>query len=305
MQGDVTLVESVEHHAEGAADFVIARAAALGPLRFVIEADERFDEIGHPVAQPIVDVDRVAYARIVIAFAEQRRADVARPVDLVELAVPEDRGDRVPALAATDLAVAQLLRPEEQIDKLGSVGREWMGSAPIRLLDADGKEVPDGSVGELYSRTPYTFDGYWNDPKKTLEAFRGNWCSVGDIARRDSEGYIHLVDRKSNMIISGGENVYPSEVEGVLGSHPMVKDVAVIGLPHDKWGEAVQAVVVLHEKSRISEDELLDWCRGRMAGYKRPQAVRFIADSEMPRTATGKILHRALRDRLGVSVAQR
>ena len=206
---------------------------------------------------------------------------------------------------STEAGWVTLLRPEEQIDKLGSVGREWMGSAPIRLLDADGKEVPDGSVGELYSRTPYTFDGYWNDPKKTLEAFRGNWCSVGDIARRDSEGYIHLVDRKSNMIISGGENVYPSEVEGVLGSHPMVKDVAVIGLPHDKWGEAVQAVVVLHEKSRISEDELLDWCRGRMAGYKRPQAVRFIADSEMPRTATGKILHRALRDRLGVSVAQR
>ncbi len=206
---------------------------------------------------------------------------------------------------STEAGWVTLLRPEEQIDKLGSVGREWMGSAPIRLLDADGKEVPDGSVGELYSRTPYTFDGYWNDPKKTLEAFRGNWCSVGDIARRDSEGYIHLVDRKSNMIISGGENVYPSEVESVLGSHPMVKDVAVIGLPHDKWGEAVQAVVVLHEKSRISEDELLDWCRGRMAGYKRPQAVRFIADSEMPRTATGKILHRALRDRLGVSVAQR
>ena len=202
---------------------------------------------------------------------------------------------------STEAGWVTLLRPEEQIDRLGSVGREWAGSGPIRILGPDGAEVPDGEVGELYSRTPYVFDGYWKNPEKSAEAFSGDSCSVGDLARRDAQGYIHLVDRKSNMIISGGENIYPSEVEGVLGAHPKVKDVAVIGLPHDKWGEAVQAVVVLHQQAQATEAELLDWCRGRIAGYKRPQSVRFVADAEMPRTATGKILHRLLRERLAAS----
>ena len=100
------------------------------------------------------------------------------------------------------------------------------------------------------------------------------------------------------MIISGGENVYPSEVEEALGRCPGVKDVAVIGIPHDKWGEAVHAVIVLHADAKLTEDHILDWCRDRIAGYKRPRSVTFIAESEMPRTATGKILHRKLRDRL-------
>jgi fatty-acyl-CoA synthase len=199
---------------------------------------------------------------------------------------------------STEAGWVTLLRPEEQIEQLGSVGREWAGSGPIRILDADGKEVPDGDVGELFSRTPYVFDGYWKNPQKTAEAFRGPWCSVGDMARRDAQGFIHLVDRKSNMIITGGENVYPSEVEGVLGAHPKVKDVAVVGIPHEKWGEAVQAVVVLHEHGEASEEELLGWCRSRMAGYKRPQSVLFMSEAELPRTATGKVLHRVLRDRL-------
>ena len=181
------------------------------------------------------------------------------------------------------------------------MGREWAGSGPIRLLDPDGNEVADDEVGELYSRTPYVFDGYWKNPGKTAEAFHGDWCSVGDMARRDADGYIHLVDRKCNMIISGGENVYPSEVEGVLGAHPKVKDVAVVGVPHDKWGEAVLAAIVLHDSAQADEAEILDWCRGRIAGYKRPQSVRFVADAQMPRTATGKILHRVLRERLVTS----
>lgn len=199
---------------------------------------------------------------------------------------------------STEAGWVTLLRPHEQIDRLGSVGREWLGSGPIRLLDPQGREVADGEVGELFSRTPYVFDGYWKNPQKTAEAFRGDWCSVGDMARRDEHGYIHLVDRKSNMIISGGENIYPSEVEGVIGAHPKVKDVAVIGVPHEKWGEAVQAVVVLHAQAQASETELFDWCRTRMAGYKRPQSVLFVAEADMPRTATGKILHRVLRDKL-------
>ena len=99
------------------------------------------------------------------------------------------------------------------------------------------------------------------------------------------------------MIISGGENVYPSEVEQVLGAHPKVKDVAAIGVPHEKWGEAVHAVIVLHEGEVAMETDILDWCKTRIAGYKRPKSITFIAEAEMPRTATGKVLHRVLRDR--------
>jgi fatty-acyl-CoA synthase len=156
-------------------------------------------------------------------------------------------------------------------------------------------------VGELYSRTPYAFCGYWNLSEKTAEAFRGPYCSVGDMARRDEEGYYYLADRKSNMIISGGENVYPSEVESLLGAHPKVKDIALIGVPDDIWGEAVHAEVVLRNGQCVTEEELLAWSRTRIAGYKRPKSVTFIQEEEMPRTATGKILHRVLRQRYGTA----
>jgi fatty-acyl-CoA synthase len=198
---------------------------------------------------------------------------------------------------STEAGWVTMLHPQEQFTKLGSVGRECVGSAPIRLVDAAGNDVADGDTGELYSRNPYTFDGYWKLPDKTREAFRGDYCTVGDLARRDEDGFYYLVDRKSNMIISGGENVYPSEVENLLGSHPHIKEVAVIGVPDPKWGERVHAVVVLHIGASLTETALVDWCRDRIAGYKRPRSITFVRDDDMPRTATGKILHRVLRTR--------
>jgi acyl-CoA synthetase (AMP-forming)/AMP-acid ligase II len=201
------------------------------------------------------------------------------------------------AYGSTEAGWVTVLRPDEQITKLGSIGRELTGSGRIRLLDDNGAEVPDGQVGELYSRTPYAFQGYWKLPDKTAEAFRGPYCTVGDMARRDEDGYYYLVDRKKNMIISGGENVYPSEVESLLASHPKVKDVAVIGVPHEKWGESVHAVFILRDGDSATEQEILDWCKERIAGYKRPRSASFIREDEMPRTATGKILHRVLRER--------
>jgi fatty-acyl-CoA synthase len=198
---------------------------------------------------------------------------------------------------STECGWVTMLQPEEQLSKLGSVGRETVGSCPIKLLDPQGNEVPDGEAGELYSYNAQTFDGYWKLPEKTKDAFRGDYCTVGDLARRDEDGYIYLVDRKSNMIISGGENVYPSEVETLLGAHPKIKDVAVIGVPDAKWGERVHAVIILHDGDAVAPNEILDWCKDRIAGYKRPRSVSFIAEHEMPRTATGKILHRVLRAR--------
>jgi len=196
---------------------------------------------------------------------------------------------------STEAGWVTMLHPDEQFTKLGSVGRECIGSRPIRLLDTDGNDVRDGEPGELYSCNTYTFDGYWNLPDKTSDAFRGDYCTVGDLARRDEDGYIFLVDRKSNMIISGGENVYPSEVESMVGGHPKVKDVAVIGIADEKWGERVHAVIIARDGEAPTAEEIMEWCKDRIAGYKRPRSISFIAEEDMPRTATGKILHRVLR----------
>ncbi len=197
---------------------------------------------------------------------------------------------------STEAGWVTLLRPEEQLTKLGSVGREWAGSGPIKILDAQRREVPDGETGELFSCTSYAFEGYWSAPEKTAEAFDGAWCSVGDMAMRDADGFIWLKDRKSNMIISGGENVYPSEVEAVLCTHAAVQEAAVIGMPHEKWGESVLAVIVLHAGAVCLEQDLIAWCKSRLAGYKQPRQYVFLTYDDMPRTATGKIMHRRLKD---------
>jgi len=197
---------------------------------------------------------------------------------------------------STEAGWVTMLHPHEQFDKLGTVGREVVGSAPIRLLDDNGDEVPDGEPGELFSCGPYSFNGYWKNPEKTAEAHRGNYLTVGDVALRDADGYIQLIDRKKNLIISGGENVYPSEVEAALATHPAVKDVAVVGRPDDKWGERVVAAVVRRADVPVSEANLIEFARERLAGYKRPREIVFLEAGEMPRNATGKILHRVLRE---------
>ncbi len=201
------------------------------------------------------------------------------------------------AYGSTEAGLVTILRPEDQLRKLGSMGRECLGTDVVRLLDEKGREVPVGEVGELYSRGPMMFDEYYKMPEKTKSSFRGDLFTARDLVKRDEEGYYYIVDRKDNMIITGGEHVYPSEVEEVISRHPKVFDVAVIGVLDEKWGEAVKAVVILKEGAKATEEEIIEWCRGKMAGYKKPKSVDFISASEMPRTTTGKILHRKLRER--------
>jgi acyl-CoA synthetase (AMP-forming)/AMP-acid ligase II len=206
------------------------------------------------------------------------------------------------AYGTTEGGLITLLRPEWQFEKLGSIGKEIFGTDRIKILDENRKPVPEGEVGELYYRTPMIFKEYWKEPDKTKEAFEGEWSSAGDMGRRDEDGFYTLVDRKANMIITGGENVYPSEVENFVGAHPAVKDVAVIGVPDDKWGEAVKAVVILHDDYHPSDElakEIMDFTKGKIAGFKRPKSIDFIKEEEMPRTGTGKILHRILREKYG------
>ena len=200
---------------------------------------------------------------------------------------------------STEAGIVTVLKPEDQLRKLGSIGKESLGTDRIKLLDENGDEVAVGNVGELYSRGPMMFDEYYKLPEKTRSSFQGEWFSAGDMARKDEDGFYQIVDRKDNMIITGGENVYPSEVEEVVGAHECVFDCAVIGLPDDKWGEKVVAVVIPKDQRRdeITEEMIMTCCKDQMAGYKRPKQIVFISEDEMPRTPTGKILHRKLRDK--------
>lgn len=198
---------------------------------------------------------------------------------------------------STEAGLVTLLKPEEQLSNLGSIGRECLGIDFVKILDEEGNEVPVGEVGELYSRGPMMFDEYYKLPEKTASSFKGDFFSAGDMAKKDENGYYYIVDRKDNMIITGGEHVYPSEVEEIINNHPAVFDVAVIGIQDKKWGEAVKAVVILKEGQNAEEKEIIDHCKGKMAGFKKPKSIDFIKPDEMPRTGTGKILHRILRER--------
>ncbi|MDP2726557.1 MAG: AMP-binding protein, partial [Dehalococcoidia bacterium] len=193
----------------------------------------------------------------------------------------------------TETGIVTTLRPEDQLTRPDSVGQAIFGTR-IRLLDDHGQEVPLGEVGELYMKGPMTFDCYYKDPEATLEVRREGWLTIGDLARRDEEGYFYIVDRKRDMIISGGANIYPAEIEQVLCTHPKVQDVAVIGVPDARWGEAVKAVVMLKQDQKATEQEIREYCRGRLAAYKIPSSVDFVR--EVPRTPSGKILKRELRE---------
>ncbi len=199
---------------------------------------------------------------------------------------------------STEAGLVTLLHPEHQLDKLGSVGREIVGTGRIRLLDSERNEVPDGEVGEIYSLTPTAFDSYWNKPELTEQAFHGRYCSAGDMAYRDEDGFITLVDRKANLIITGGEKVYPSDVETLLATHPDVQDAAVVGLSDPFWGERVTAAVVPCRGKIIDRPAVLAWAKQRLTRFKCPRELHVLRADEMPRSATGKILHRALRERL-------
>jgi acyl-CoA synthetase (AMP-forming)/AMP-acid ligase II len=177
-----------------------------------------------------------------------------------------------------------------------SVGRAAVG-ADVRIVDPDGNDLPDGSIGELWVRGPNVVTGYWNKPEATAAAFTDGWFHSGDLARRDDRGFIFVVDRLKDVVIRGGENIYSAEVEAVLFEHPAVLDVAIVGLPHDVYGEEVAAVVQLRDGHDASAADLQRFAAERLARFKVPEHIVF-RDQPLPRTATGKVLKRELRDEL-------
>jgi len=182
--------------------------------------------------------------------------------------------------------------PEQLNRRLGSAGRPSIG-VEVRLVTDDGREAASGEVGEIAARGDNVMIGYWGRPEATAEVMKDGWFYTGDLAVADEEGYISIVDRKKDMIISGGYNVYPREVEEALYKHPAVRECAVIGVPDAKWGEAVKAVVSLKPGHRGTAEELLEHCRQWLAGYKKPQSVDLLDD--LPKNPNGKILKRELR----------
>jgi acyl-CoA synthetase (AMP-forming)/AMP-acid ligase II len=164
----------------------------------------------------------------------------------------------------------------------------------LRVVDDQLRDVEPGEVGEVVYRGPTVMAGYHSNEAATAEAFAGDWFHSGDLATLDDEGYLWLVDRKKDLIVSGGENVYPAEVERVLREHPAVADVAVVGVPHPRWVETPLAFVVPAAGASVDEEELIAHCRERLAGYKKPSAI--VAVEELPRNAGGKVLKRRLRE---------
>ena len=193
---------------------------------------------------------------------------------------------------STEAGIVCNLRPADQLRKLRCVGQPFT-STEVRLLDDDG-EVGPGEVGELFSNSPFLFNGYWRKPRETAEAFRDGWVSVGDLARRDDEGYIYIVDRKKDMVISGGVNIFPREVEEELLRHSDILDAAVVGVPDERWGESLKAFVVLRPGAKLSAEELAAFCEGRLARFKIPRTVETLP--ALPRNAHGKVLKGELRN---------
>jgi fatty-acyl-CoA synthase/long-chain acyl-CoA synthetase len=202
---------------------------------------------------------------------------------------------------ATETGINTVLRPEDQLRKPGSCGTAMPGQE-IRLVDANGNEVADGEPGELMVRNSALAE-YYNRPDATGKSLLDGFFSVGDVAYRDAEGYYYICDRRIDMIISGGVNIYPAEIEAVLHAHPAVMDAAVIGVPDEQWGESVKGVVQLRAGAAATEEELIAFCSERLAGYKKPRSIDIV--DELPRDPAGKLLKRKIREPFWASAGRR
>jgi O-succinylbenzoate-CoA ligase len=193
-----------------------------------------------------------------------------------------------------------LIIGEDAVERAGSCGKAFFHTE-VRVVNDDGHDVAPGDTGEVVIKGPHVMVGYWNRPEATAETIVDGWLHTGDVATMDADGFVTIMDRVKDMLISGGENVYPAEIENVVLSHPGVADVGVIGVPSEKWGESPLAVVVKKDDS-LTEAEVMEWCKGKLAPFKLVKAVVFT--TEIPRNPSGKILKRLLRDQYQVTASE-
>jgi acyl-CoA synthetase (AMP-forming)/AMP-acid ligase II len=272
-----TLLANIEQHR------ITSTAMAPTMIAMLLEsgAGERYD---------LTSLRRIGYGASSMPAEVLRRARAAWP------GVAFSTGFGMTELAGNVmfLSPADHDRAADQgLDILGSVGRQ-MPLARVRVVDDAGADVPPGVPGEIVVKGDQVLMGYWNRPDATRDSFVDGWFRTGDVGRWDENGYLFIVDRKKDMILTGGENVYPREVEEVLYEHPAVVEAAVIGAPDPKWGEKVVAVVC--RRDSVGGDELIAFCRERIASYKTPRHVVFV--DALPRNASGKVLKRELRERI-------
>jgi acyl-CoA synthetase (AMP-forming)/AMP-acid ligase II len=180
----------------------------------------------------------------------------------------------------------------EQMKRLASAGFPRT-DVEVRIFDSEDKEVPTGEMGEIVTRSDLVMKGYWRNPEATAETLKNGWLHTGDMGYLDERGYLFIMDRSKDMVISGGENIYPREIEEVLIRHPAVREVAVIGVPDAQWGEAIKAVVSFVEGKSVDQDDLISFCMDHIASYKKPKSVDFV--DELPKNNYGKILKREFR----------
>jgi acyl-CoA synthetase (AMP-forming)/AMP-acid ligase II len=293
-----------------------------GPLAFATVAFQ----LGHPVVvmrrfDPEAWIRLVAEHRVTNTFSAPTqlkrivslpddvlaRADVSSMVTLIANAAPVPYSLKQEVIAklgdgflyevygSTELGVDCVLKPEDQLRKPGSCGKPY-GTIEIRIVDADGNDAAVGDAGELFVRSTMVMDGYHRTEEQLtqVDSDGGGWHSVGDVAYRDEEGYVYICDRMKDMIISGGVNIYPAEIEAVLYAFPSILDAAVIGIPNDEWGESVHAVVQPKAGQEIDLDALRAHVDEHLGGYKRPRSYE--VRDQLPRTDSGKLLKRVLRD---------
>ncbi len=224
------------------------------------------------------------------------------PVEVLRKAIEVFKCDFVQGYGQTECsAVFCILAPEdhvlegtpEQLKRLGSAGRQILGS-DVRVVDENGNDVKPGQIGEVIGRGHNVMKGYWKMPEATAEAIRDGWLHTGDLATVDGAGYVYILDRVKDMIISGGENIYSREVEEVLYMHPAVADAAVIGVPDQSWGESVKGFVVLKDGEKATEEDIINFTRKYLAGFKRPRSIEFM--DSLPRNLSGKVLKKELRE---------
>jgi acyl-CoA synthetase (AMP-forming)/AMP-acid ligase II len=240
----------------------------------------------------------IAYGASPIAEATLRRAMATFKCDFLQAYGMTETSAVLTYLLPADHARALA----DRSGLLLSAGRPIAGTE-LRIVDEQDRPLPNGTIGEIVARGPQLMQGYWNRPAETAEALRGGWMHTGDAGVMDDEGYVYVQDRVRDMIVSGGENVYPRVVEDVLFEHPAVADAAVIGVPDERWGETVKAVVVLRAGGRATEDDVIEFCRGRLGGFERPRSVDFV--DTLPRNPSGKVLKRLLREKYWAGHARR
>jgi acyl-CoA synthetase (AMP-forming)/AMP-acid ligase II len=302
-------------------------AAGIAGIYCAVYVGSQISLINYDVetACKTIERDKITFTNLVPTTIQMLLAsDVSKKYDLSSLEVLLYGGSPIPepvlreamqrfpkcgfrqTFATTETGCAgTVLEPSEHRLALESVEKKHLlqscgrpqTNVDVQIVDEDWNFLLPNEVGEIAIRTEANMVGYWNNPDATAKTLCDGWLRTGDMARMDADGYLYLVDRKNDMIVSGALNVYPSEVERILQEHPSIFEVAVIGVPSEKWGEEVKAIVVLKEYANVTDKDIINFCEGKLAGFKKPKTVEFV--EKLPRNLTGKILKKVLRERFG------